>query len=129
MYKGAKVFSFEAETELVECEQVTKRYNSIQELGFIEVQDNMYVETEEVDEDSSSEIEDVESDTDESACDDFIVPDDEEVLHKPPDHREVDKNWKEWRPISAGAKRFKDKIDQIELYMNHQIDEKFVFKK
>jgi hypothetical protein len=127
VYKGAKVFSFESETELIENEQVTKRYSSIEELGFTKVGDNMYVEKEEVDEASDSELEDADSSDGEES--DFIVPDDEEVLQKPPDHRKVDKEWKEWRPMSAGAQRFKDKVDQIEAYMNHQIDEKFVFKK
>ena len=127
VYKGAKVFSFESETELIENEQVTKRYSSIEELGFSKVGDNMYVEKEEVDEASDSELEDADSSDGEES--DFIVPDDEEVLQKPPDHRKVDKEWKEWRPMSAGAQRFKDKVDQIEAYMNHQIDEKFVFKK
>ena len=128
VYKGAKVFSFESETELIESEQVTKRYSSIEELGFSKVGDNMYVEKEEVDEDSESEFEDADTDSSDEESD-FIVPDDEEVLQKPPDHRKVDKEWKEWRPMSAGAQRFKDKVDQIETYMNHQIDEKFVFKK
>jgi hypothetical protein len=128
VYKGAKVFSFESETELIENEQVTKRYSSIEELGFSKVGDNMYVEKDEVDEDSESEIEDADTDSSDEEGD-FIVPDDEEVLQKPPDHRKVDKEWKEWRPMSAGAQRFKDKVDQIEAYMNHQIDEKFVFKK
>jgi hypothetical protein len=128
MFKGAKVFSFESETELIECEQVIKKHKTIEDLGFIQVGDNMYVEKDEVDEDSASEVEDVESD-DSDSDNSFIVPDDEEVLQKPPDHREVDRNWKEWRPMSAGAKRFKEKIDQIEAVMNHQIDEKFVFKK
>jgi len=128
MFKGAKVFSFESETELIECEQVIKKHKTIEDLGFIQVGDNMYVEKDEVDEDSASEVEDVES-YDSDSDNSFIVPDDEEVLQKPPDHREVDRNWKEWRPMSAGAKRFKEKIDQIEAVMNHQIDEKFVFKK
>jgi len=129
MFKGAKVFSFESETELVELEQVSKKHPSIEVLGFMQVGDNMYVEKESVDEDSASEIEDEDEDTDDTDSDDsFIVPDDEEVLQKPPDHREVDRNWVEWRPVSAGARRFKEKIDQIEASMNHQIDEKFVFK-
>jgi len=128
VYKGAKVFSFESETELIENEQVTKRYSSIEELGFSKVGDNMYVEKDEVDEASDSELEDAYSSDGEEESD-FIVPDDEEVLQKPPDHRKIDKEWKEWRPMSVGAQRFKDKVDQIEAYMNHQIDEKFVFKK
>lgn len=128
VYKGAKVFSFESETELIENEQVTKRYSAIEELGFTKVGDNMYVEKEEVDEASDSELEDADTDSSDEKSD-FIVPDDEDVLQKPPDHRKIDKEWKEWRPMSAGAQRFKDKVDQIEAYMNHQIDEKFVFKK
>jgi hypothetical protein len=122
------VFSFESETELVELEQVTKKHPSIEDLGFVQVGDNMYVEKESVDEDSDSEVEDEDSD-DTDSDDSFIVPDDEDVLQRPPDHREVDRAWKEWRPTSAGAQRFKDKIDQIEAVMNHTIDEKFVFKK
>jgi len=127
VYKGTKVFSFEEGTELIESSQVTKEHSCIEDLGFTKVGDNMYVEKDDVDEESSSEIED----DDVSDCetdDDFIVPDDEDVLQKPPDYKKVDKDWKEWRPTSAGAKRFKEKVDQIEAYMNHRIDEKFVFK-
>jgi len=125
-YKGAKVYSFEETVEMIDnCD---KKYKSMEELGFKKVQDNMYVEVEELDEDSSSEIES-EDESEEDDDDDFIVPDDEEVMIKPPDHRAVDESWKSWRPMSAGAQRFKDKVDQIEAYMNHVIDEKFVFKK
>ena len=90
----------------------------------------MFVYTDDIDEDSSSEIETDESESDDSAgsLDDFIVPDDEEVLIKPNDHLEVDTAWSKWRPTSAGAQRFKKNIDSIEEHMNHQIDEKYVFK-
>jgi hypothetical protein len=124
-YKGAKVYSFEESVEMIDTFET--KHSSMEELGFKKVQDNMYVELEEVDEDSSSEVEsDEESSSDEE--DDFIVPDDEDVMIKPPDHRAVDDQWNSWRPSSAGARRFKEKVDQIEAYMNHAIDEKFVFK-
>jgi hypothetical protein len=128
MYKGAKVFSFESESELVEVEQVTKRCGDMEEAGFKVLGDNMFVEVVDIDEDSESEIEE-DSEGEWSDDDDFIVPDDVTVMQKPPDYRHVDKEWNSWRPTSAGARRFKEKVDQIEAYMNHQIDEKFVFKK
>ena len=100
----------------------------MEEAGFKQVQENMFVELEEVVEESSSEIESEEEYDYSDSDDSFIVPDDETVLQKPVDHRMVDEQWNSWRPTTPGAKRFKDKIDQIEAYMNHQIDEKFVFK-
>jgi hypothetical protein len=129
-YKGARVYLFETETEKVEYKHVIKQYETVQEFGFVELQRGGFVAEDEIDEDSESEVETDEDEDDEVEYDEegFIVPDDEEVLIKPVDHKEVDKNWKKWRPTSSGAQRFKDKIDQIEAYMNHAIDEKFVFK-
>ena len=126
VYKGAKVFSFEETVERVDFESLLTHHV---ETDLINVKGNMYVYQEDIDEDSSSEIEtDEESDSDsEGSLTDFIVPDDEEIRLKPSDHREVDEAWSSWRPTSVGAKRFKKKIDDIEEYMNHQIDEKFVF--
>jgi hypothetical protein len=127
-YKGARVYLFETETEKVEYKHVVKTHETIQEFGFIELQSGGYVAQDEIDEDSESEVETDEEDEVEYDDDGFIVPDDEEVLIKPVDHKEVDNNWKKWKPTTSGARRFKDKIDQIEAYMNHAIDEKFVFK-
>ncbi len=128
-FKGAKVYSFENSTEIVTHDNITTRHDTMTSLGFKQVQDNMFVEIEEIDEDSSSDIESDYDYSESGSEDSFIVPDDEEVLIKPVDHREVDAKWNSWRPISAGARRFKDKVDQIEEYMNYAIDEKFVFKK
>jgi hypothetical protein len=127
MYKGAKILSFEEESELIEVDQVKNRYGSMEDVGFLDIGDNMFVEKDEIDEDSDSEVEESDDEGEWTEDDDFIVPDDEDVLIKPPDHRHVDAAWNSWRPATPGAKRFKDKIDQIEAYMNHQIDEKFVF--
>jgi len=127
MYKGAKVFSFESDSELVEVQQVTKKYKDLE--GFKMIGDNMFVEIVDIDDDSSSELEDEEESEDVCAeDDDFIVPDDRSVMEKPADHRQVDAQWNSWRPTTPGAKRFKDKVDEMEAYMNHQIDEKYVFK-
>jgi len=130
VYKGTKVYSFESKTEFVSFDSLVTHYIDnvdLENLGFVKVQENMFVEKEDIDEDSSSEIEtDDESDDSDTEMD-FIVPDDEEIRLKPIDHKEVDARWNTWTPATPGAKRFKDKIDMIEKYMNNQIDEKFVF--
>lgn len=127
-YKGTKVYSFEKEVEYLDLDKITKRYSSMEELGFVKLQDNMFVEKEDIDEESSSEIE-TDSEEYDYDSDGFIVPDDQDVMQKPPDHKEVDREWNNWRPMTPGAKRFKEHVDRIEAYMNHQIDEKFVFQK
>jgi hypothetical protein len=131
VYKGTKVFSFETLTEFVEFDSLVEHYidvTDLKELGFVKVHENMFVEKEDIDEDSLNEIETDESETEsDTEMNDFIVPDDEEILIKPVDHREVDSKWDTWKPRTSGAKRFKEKIDMIEAYMKSQIDEKFVF--
>jgi len=131
VYKGTKIFSFETTTEFVSFDSLVTHYTNVtdlEELGFVKVQENMFVEKEDIDEDSSSEIETDDSTSEsDTEMDDFIVPDDEEILIKPVDHQEVDSKWDSWRPRTSGAKRFKEKIDIIDAYMKQQIDEKFVF--
>jgi len=128
-YKGTRVYSFEIKTEYVSFDSLITHYIDtvdLEEIGFIKVQDNMFVEESDIDDESSSEVETAS----ESECeseDSFIVPDNEEVCIKPVDYKEVDKNWDSWKPTTPGAKRFKDKVDMMEKYMNNQIDEKFVF--
>jgi len=94
--------------------------------GFRELGDNLFVMEKEIDDESDSEINTDESDTDESLSD-FIVPDDETSLQKPPDAAIVDQKWREWHPTSAGAKRFKDRIDKIEEHVKAYVDDKFAF--
>ena len=131
VYKATKIYSFETKTEFVPFDSLIIHYNgteNIEDLGFIKVHDNMFVEESDIDEESSSEIEtETDEECSESSDDSFIVPDDEDVCIKPPDYKEVDASWNTWSPVTPGAKRFKDKINQIEQYMNSQIDEKFVF--
>ena len=131
-YKGTKVYSFEKSSEYVSPDQILSEYETMDELHFVKIGENMYAESDAIDDDSSSEIEDDEDEEEgvgEYYSDDgFVVPDDEEILMKPADYKEIDEKWKEWKPVTSGAKRFKERVDQIEAYMNHQIDEKFVFK-
>jgi hypothetical protein len=133
IYKAAKVFSFEAKAERVDFDSLTTHHKDVVdvlELGIKKVRVNMFVYEEDVDSDSESEVGTDDSDDDsEGSLQDFIVPDDEEVLCKPCDHLAVDEAWNSWKPHSPGALRFKKKVDAIEEYMNHQIDDKFRFKK
>ena len=95
--------------------------------GFRNLGDGTCVIENEIDPDSESEINTDESDTDDDSLSDFVASDDETALQKPPDAAIVDEKWREWRPITTGAKRFKDKIDQIEKHFKEYIDDKFVF--
>jgi len=131
IFKSAKVFSFEAKAERVDFDSLTTHHKDVidvAELGIKKVRQNMFVYEDEIDSESESEVDTDDSDEEsEGSLNDFIVPDDEEIICKPCDNIEVDKSWKTWRPMSAGAQRFKKKIEEIEELMNHKIDEKFVF--
>ena len=132
VYKSAKVFSFEAKAERVDFESLTGHHpdvTDVSELGLVKVRPNMFVYEEDIDSESESDVE-TDSDSDSAgSLDDFVVPDDKDVRCKPCDHKEVDEAWSSWRPTSAGAQRFKKRVDTIEQYMNNTIDEKYVFKK
>ena len=129
VYKSAKVFSFESKAERVDFESITTHHIGvidIEELGLTKIGKNMFVFTEDIDSESESEIETDDSSSDsEGSLRDFIVPDDETVLLKPCDYKEVDESWNSWKPSSAGAQRFKKRIDEIEEYVNHKFDDKF----
>ena len=132
VYKSARVFSFESNAERVDFESLTEHHLDVidvLELGLVKVRPNMFVYEEDIDSESESEVETDDEDSDsEGSLKDFVVPDDEDVCIKPCDHQEVDEAWGSWKPSSAGAQRFKERIDHIEQYMNTKIDEKFVFK-
>jgi hypothetical protein len=133
VYKRAKVFKFEAKAERVDFESLTSHHPDVidvAELGLFNVGTNMFVYEEDIDSESESEVETDDSDSDSAgSLDDFVVPDDQDVCLKPCDHQEIDEAWGSWKPSSAGAKRFKQRVDQIEAYMNNEIDEKFIYFK
>ena len=129
VYKSAKIFSFESKAERVDFESLTTHHAGVidvHELGLKKVRVNMFVYEEDIDSESDSEVDTDDSDEDsDGSLKDFVVKDDEEILCKPCDHLVVDEQWNSWKPHSPGAIRFKNKIDQIEAYMNHKIDEKY----
>lgn len=124
-YKGASVYSFEPKINIVHVENIVEHYVDIidvKDIGVIEIGCNMYVFEDEYDEsDSDSEIEDQDELVDEYECDDFVVSDDGN-FELPPDHKEVDKEWKNWKPRSNGQKRFKDMVDSIECVARTHMD-------
>ena len=132
VYKTAGIYSFDSQAQRVDFSSLIEHYIGIidvLEFDMKQVGKNMFVYKHEIDEESDSEIETDESSDDESESGSFIVNDDEESALLPDDHHVVDEEWKKWRPISAGARRFKEKIEQIEAHVKSYIDEKFVFKK
>jgi hypothetical protein len=110
-YKGARVHALESELNIIRPESICEHYPGGETI-FRHVSDDRYVLEEEMD----PEVEDsaFEDDSDDSSSDlrSFVVSDEECEL--PPDHREVDRAWTEWRPKSEGSRRFKRTIDEID---------------
>jgi len=60
----------------------------------------------------------------ESDLEGFIVPDDEidgQVI-PPSSHKEVDREWNEWKPTSPGSRKFKQVVDSIEEFAKIHAD-------
>lgn len=115
-YKGARVHVLESELNIIRPESICEHYPE-GETVFKHVSDERYVLKEEVD--SEEEDSTFYDDSDDSSSDlrSFVVSDGE--CDPPPDHREVDQAWTEWRPMSEGSKRFKKTVDDIDARMRH----------
>jgi hypothetical protein len=122
-YKSALVYSFEKKAERVDFESIMEHYNDGEGFAMKKVGKNMYVFVDNIDPESDSEIEDIE-DHEESEDDSFVVSDTEEMCDLPPDAKELDEAWNQWSPTTPSAKRFKQKIDQIESAVKIESDEK-----
>jgi hypothetical protein len=83
----------------------------------------MYAYLDEIDIDEDSDIISIYEDEDEYELDDFVVDDGNEIMERPPDHKEIDEEWNSWSPVSPGALRFKQTVDMIEYYVNQKNDE------
>lgn len=110
-YKGARVHALESELNIIRPESICEHYPDGETI-FTHVGEERYVLNEEVD--STVEDSAFEDDSDDSGSDlkSFVVSDEECEL--PPDHREVDHAWTEWRPMSEGSRRFKERVDAID---------------
>jgi hypothetical protein len=84
--------------------------------------DNHYVFIRDIDPESESEV-DTDPSTDGSLSGSFIASDTSEI-QEPIEEDEV---WTNWRPMSSGAQRFKDKVNQLEAHAKKYIDERFIF--
>ena len=121
-FKGAKVFSFDATAERLDFESILVHHPDVidvTEIGLRQVGKNMYVYEDDIDPESESEIETDESDTDSDESEDSGEEDHDTSSRDP----ELDEQWNSWKPSSAGALRFKEKVDQIEAYIKHKHDE------
>lgn len=121
VYKGAQVYNIDENEELVQPENLCEHYPHGTSI-FTNIGDLMYCITDEIDDDMDSDIID-ESDED-SDLDGFIVPDDEidgEVI-PPSSHREVDREWEQWEPMSPGSRKFKKVVDSLEEFAKMHAD-------
>lgn len=121
-YGGAAVYEEDTSTEVVEIESVTEHYEGSK--GYSDItglrkipRTPYYIMSEEGDifSDDESEWETATSE-DEYQADDFCT-DDEEQPSPPADHEDLDRAWNSWNPTSAGAKRFKERVDLIEQHV------------
>ena len=83
---------------------------------------NLYIFKRDIDSESESELNTDPEDSDSESEDSFVVSDTEELLDVPPS----DEVWANWRPMTAGAKRFKDQIDKIESHVKQYTNDRFV---
>ena len=114
-YKDAVVYKFEDEKNILEtfesiCEHYPETY-TLDEIGFREIDDNMYVNETDIDSEcSDSDIHDYSSEDNNS----FIAPEDTDQWELPSDHALVDSDWNKWVPKSEGERRYKDMVDKID---------------
>jgi hypothetical protein len=126
IYKSAPIHSYSDKIDIIRFDSVAEHHPGINELTDIDMQkvgDNMYAYLDEIDIDEDSDIISIYEDEEDYELDDFVVEDGNEIMERPPDHREIDEEWNNWNPVSPGALRFKQTIDMIEYHVNQKNDE------
>ncbi len=126
IYKSAPIHSYSDKIDIIRFDAITEHHSGINELTDIDMQkvgDNMYAHLDEIDIDEDSDIISIYEDEEDYELDDFVVEDGNEIMERPPDHREIDEEWNNWNPVSPGALRFKQTIDMIEYHVNQKNDE------
>tara|TARA_R110002072_G_scaffold157128_6_gene307643 strand:+ start:714 stop:1250 length:537 start_codon:yes stop_codon:yes gene_type:complete len=127
IYKGAEVYELEETKNLIEVDSISTHYHNaetLEDMGYMNVKENLYVKTEDIDNDFSSNCGIIDLSDDEYEDDDndsFIASDHEDELFDPPsDHKEVDAAWNAWEPTSVGGKYFKNVVNRIdEIVQNY----------
>ncbi len=125
VFKGARVYkNIESRSDSTPGSQLVykgpKPPDTIDVPGY---EGDYYVFTRDIDPESESEV-DTDPSTDGSLSGSFIVSDSGDPIEP----IEEDEVWTNWRPMSAGAQRFKDKVNQIEAHAKKYIDERFIFR-
>ena len=123
IYKDANVYSLDEDTNILRVESVIEHYQGGDTI-FIHVKDDMYVVSDEMNNDADSDMYD-ESDSDGTDLSGFIVSDSEHEgnIQLPPGYETIDAVWNSWKPSSPGSLRFKEMVDQIEERARLQMDE------
>ena len=126
VYKDACVYEFDSQVSRVEFQSLMENYSGVKtvtDIGWRRVGDgNAWVMEEEVDDSvTTSEVEDL-SDSEEEDMD-FVVPDDPAEFEPPPDSKEVDEQWEQWKPTSEGGRHFKNVVDHIEMKVKAAYDD------
>ncbi len=117
MYKGALIHEIEEKEELVQEGNLLEHHLDNDIPVFKCLGENMFALIDDIDDDEESDIIDL-SDDDDSDLSGFIVPDDyiDGLVLPPEDHKTIDENWNEWLPSSPGAKKYKEMVDNIEVF-------------
>jgi len=111
IYKNANLYELEDRDELVQEENLSEHYKSMN--IFKRVKDNLYAVIEDIDSGEDSDL------------NEFIVPDNEidGIIIPPSNHASIDKEWNDWQPKSPGSMKFKQIVDDIETRAKYQADE------
>jgi hypothetical protein len=133
VYKDACVYEFDSQVSRVEFQSLMEHYpdvKTITDVGWRRVGDgNSWVIEEEVDDSvTTSDVEDLsdseyEADELHQSMQDFVVPDNLNEFEPPPDAKEVDTQWDEWKPTSEGGRHFKNVVDRIESKVRAAYDD------
>lgn len=117
LYKSATVYYLEEEMQGVFYESLVEHCpeTTLQDLDFKEVEDRLFVQMSDVDAmDDRSDVWTPEDSEDDTSLSGFIVSDhDSEGAPVPENAVEIDREWSEWQPRSAGARSFKATVDYL----------------
>ena len=131
VWKGACVYELEDSTNMIEPETITEHYQGFilfEEVdGITKIPRTPYYYFEEERNPDESDDEIVSTDEEDGyEIDDFCEddglidgrPETAEDWRPPPGSEHIDHQWNEWVPQTEGAKRFKERVELIELHLN-----------
>lgn len=129
-WKGACVYELDESNELIEPENICEHYqgnilfDEIDGIQKIPRTPYYYFQEEKNDDDSDDEVVSEDEEDGYEIDGEFCVDDNviDAPIELPPDHARIDTEWNEWQPQTAGAKRFKERVDLIEQLARQHVD-------